>query len=89
MPTFNGQIPIANTNIAWTNENLYGLPDEVGNGGAFSPVQWPLAGAYMFRATDTGLSQTVHWQANFLDSTGTQYGGAGPLSNIVLIRKGK
>lgn len=42
---------------------------------------------YYMRARDTTLATLVFWTATFLDATGTAYGGPGPLTNIILVRK--
>jgi hypothetical protein len=39
---------------------------------------------YRMRATDTTLVQVVYWNATSIDDTGSQYGGPGPLINIVV-----
>lgn len=40
---------------------------------------------YKMRATDTTLVATVYWIATIIDSTGSQYTGPGPLTNIVRV----
>lgn len=85
MATTNGQIPIADTNITWVMENRYGDSDDVP--GKFTSLSVS-QGSFLMRAMDSGLGQQVYWTSGFLDSTGLDYSGAGPLSGIVLIRKG-
>lgn len=40
---------------------------------------------YRMRGYDTTLTTTVYWTATSVDSTGAQYTGPGPLTNITIV----
>ncbi len=39
---------------------------------------------YRMRATDTTLTEVVFWRSSQVDSAGADYGGPGPLVNVVV-----
>lgn len=43
--------------------------------------------AYRMRAFDSTLTTTVYWGSSTEDPTGTNYGGPGPLVDVVTIEK--
>lgn len=43
---------------------------------------------YFMRAYDETLTETVFWQADSVDGTGSQYSGPGPLNTIVVLNIG-
>jgi hypothetical protein len=69
--------------------------EEIGNNAAVLSSGQPvplksknLVGGTLIRmkATDTGLSRIVYWYSIGIDTNGTQYTGAGPLTDITYIK---
>ena len=54
------------------------FPDEGGGGVAL---------VYRMRGYDTTLTATVFWSSDHVDSTAADYGGPGPVTNIVVQKK--
>lgn len=58
-----------------------------GKGGLEIPIDHPGGGGgleYRMRGYDTTLTQIVFWTSDHVDSTGSDYGGPGPLTGIVV-----
>ena len=49
------------------------------NGGGTASLE------YRMRAIDGTLSSFVYWTSDTIDNTGTDYGGPGPISDVVVV----
>jgi hypothetical protein len=47
----------------------------------------PNSGAYRMRARDTTLAAVVYWNSDQVDVLGIDYGGPGPLTDVVVKEK--
>lgn len=52
-----------------------------------SPEAPVAADVFFMRGRDATLARLVYWTAAAIDATGSSYGGAGPLTDIVWLRE--
>lgn len=64
-----------------------GYNDIVLQGFDFSPPDPPAGLTYRMRARDTTLAAIVYWNSDQVDVLGIDYGGPGPLTDVVVKEK--
>jgi hypothetical protein len=56
-------------------------------GGGSGKFSFKGAVKYRMRGFDTTLSRIVYWESNLIDTAATDYGGPGPVNDIMVSNK--